>query len=73
VIVEEEAREIRAMADRLLGGASLGEITRDLRRRGVPTVTGTAWSAAAARDILIRPSLGGVQGEQVRLPGAAYG
>jgi DNA invertase Pin-like site-specific DNA recombinase len=55
VLKEDEAAEIRKSADAILAGVSLRQVTADLRRRGVPTVTGLPWSPNAWRDILLRP------------------
>ena len=58
---EAEAAVIRqAAADVLDHGTSLKAIARDLRDRGVPTVTGTAWSASTLRDILVKPTVAGI-------------
>src|ERR1019366_5076477 len=40
----EETAEIRRAADAILAGVSLRQVTASLRDRGVPTVTGAAWS-----------------------------
>lgn len=53
---EAEAEEIRQAAAKVLAGASLREITANLRQRQVPTVTGKPWTPATLRDILLRPS-----------------
>ena len=55
VIRESEAEEIRKATDSILAGVTLRQVTADLRRRGVPTVTGGAtWTPIAVRDILLR-------------------
>src|SRR6266700_3873607 len=56
----EAAVITQAAADVLDRGTSLKAIARDLRDRGVPTVTGTAWSASTLKDILIKPCLAGI-------------
>jgi DNA invertase Pin-like site-specific DNA recombinase len=66
VVRETEAAEIRRAADAILAGVSLRQVTADLRRRGVPTVTGVPWSAEAWKEILLRPRNAGLvvyQGE----------
>src|ERR1035441_191117 len=51
----EETAEIRRAADAILAGVSLRQVTASLRDRGVPTVTGAAWSTVTVRDMLLRP------------------
>ena len=58
--VPAEAAEIRQAAESLLAGASLRELAADLRRREVPTVTGTKWGNRTLRDILLRPRNAGL-------------
>jgi site-specific DNA recombinase len=60
VVRDIEATEIRRAADAILAGVSLRQVTADLRRRGVPTVTGVPWTPAAVRDILLRPRNAGL-------------
>ena len=69
-IVEAEAAEIRRWADMVLAGVSLRAIDADLRERGVPTVTGTPWTSATVRDILLRPRNAGLAVYQVRAAAA---
>lgn len=54
-IRQVEAGEIVKAADAILAGVSLRQAVADLRRRGVPTVTGAPWSTITLRDILRRP------------------
>jgi site-specific DNA recombinase len=74
-VVPAEAQVIRDAAESILDkGVSLKAIARDLRDRGVPTVTGTAWSAKTLRDVLIKPGVAGLAvqrengGEPVLVP-----
>jgi site-specific DNA recombinase len=60
IVNEAEAAEIRRSADAILAGVSLRQVTADLRRRGVPTVTGVPWTPIAWRDILLRPRNAGL-------------
>jgi site-specific DNA recombinase len=60
VIRESEAAEIRKATDAILAGVSLRQVTADLRRRNVPTVTSAAWSSVAWRDVLLRPRNAGL-------------
>lgn len=61
----DEAAEIRQWADHILGGGSLGEIVRDLNRRGVPTASWrpplvvAPWTKQQVRQILLRRRLAG--------------
>lgn len=55
-----EAAEIVNAADAVLSGVSLSQIVADLRRRGVPTVTGTEWTTRTLRYILLRPRNAGL-------------
>jgi DNA invertase Pin-like site-specific DNA recombinase len=59
--VEDEAGVIRQAASDILDRRiSLKAVARDLRERGVPTVTGTQWSAETLRDVLIKPAVAGL-------------
>lgn len=61
IIVEAEAEVIRRAAWEILDrGVSLKAVARDLRDRGVPTVTGTRWSTSILRDVLIKPATAGL-------------
>ena len=58
---EAEAGVIRqAAADILDRGISLKAIARGLREAGMPTVTGTAWTASTLRDVLSKPAVAGL-------------
>lgn len=64
----EEALVIHDCSVRLVQGASLRSLAGDLRKREVPTVTGTRWTAETLRDILLRPRNAGrmvYQGEEI--------
>jgi len=55
---ESEAEVVRWATEAVLQGDqadSLRSLAADLRKRGVPTVTGAKWSPETLRDILIRP------------------
>lgn len=61
LIVPEEAALLRqAAADILDRGITIGAIARDYRDRGIPTVTGAAWSARTVKDVLIKPTIAGI-------------
>ena len=57
VIDETEAAALRAAAADLLKGVSLKAVIRDLRAKGVVTVTGADWSTRTLRDALVKPSV----------------
>jgi len=60
LVVDSEAAVLRQAADDILDrGISLKAVARDLRERGVLTVSGTAWSAKTLREVLIKPAVGG--------------
>jgi site-specific DNA recombinase len=60
IVVEPEAAELRKGAAALLNGVSLKAVVRDLKARGVGTVTGVPWTASTLRDVLSKRSLSGV-------------
>ena len=57
LIVPEEAAVLRWAAEHLLTGGSLKWLGRDLRERGVPTVTGAPWTTSTLRDALMKPAI----------------
>lgn len=57
LVVPAEAALIEQAAGQVLGNVSLKAIARDWRDRGVPSVTGAAWSAETLRDVLAKPAL----------------
>lgn len=54
-----EAAEILRWAIHVLAGGSLGDLVRDLNKRGVATVQGGAWGKQQIRQVLVRPRLSG--------------
>ena len=63
-----EAAEIVQAADALLARVPIRQITADLRRRGVRTVTGATWKPTTGREILRRPRNAGIlvyRGEEI--------
>lgn len=63
IVKEDEAQEIRQAAEDILrdeDGISLKAIARDLRERGVPTVTGVPWTPSTLRDVLLKPANAGL-------------
>ena len=55
----EEKVIVQAAADILDRDISLKAITRDLRDRRVPTVTGAQWNTRTLRDVLLKPAVAG--------------
>jgi len=72
VIDKAEAAVLRRVAADVLDlGITLAACARDLRERGVPTVTGAAWSAETLRVVLRKPAIAGLtkkEGELVEAP-----
>jgi site-specific DNA recombinase len=61
LVVDDEAEIIdQAAKDILDHDVSLKAIARDWRERGVPTVTGAAWTASTLRDVLLKPANAGL-------------
>ena len=61
IVVDAEAAVIcQAAADILDRGISLKAAAAGLRARGVPTVTGAAWTASTLRDVLSKRALAGL-------------
>jgi DNA invertase Pin-like site-specific DNA recombinase len=55
VVNEEEAKIVREVADRLLLGASLRAVCRDLNERGVKTVSGKPWTSTTLKRMVLSP------------------
>jgi site-specific DNA recombinase len=60
-VIPEEAAIIVEAAARILAGASLRSVTRDLNTRAVPTVNGPRWTERVLRQILISPRVAGLR------------
>ncbi len=71
-IDQDEATVIRNAAAAILDrNVSLQAVTRDLRERRVPTVTGVTWTPGILRDVLLKPAVAGLavyKGEQREAP-----
>jgi DNA invertase Pin-like site-specific DNA recombinase len=61
VIKDEEAREIRATAAKLLGGGTISSVMTDWNRRGVRRAEGGLWYARNIRDLLTNPRIAGLR------------
>jgi site-specific DNA recombinase len=70
-VVAEEATVVQELAARVLAGESLHELVRDLNRRGVPTVTGVAWSRVSVRTLLCGPRIAGLRQHRGVIVGSA--
>ena len=55
MVNEDEAKIIREAADRLLLGASLRAVCRDLNERGVKTVSGKPWTSTTLKRMVLSP------------------
>ena len=70
---ETEAGVIESAAAAILDqGISLKAIARDLRDRGVPTVTGCQWTASTLRDVLSKPAVAGLAAHRGELRPAPW-
>lgn len=74
--IPAEVEVIRDCARKVLAGASLRGLARDLRAAQVPTVTGTPWTSLSLRRTLLRPRNAGLavwQGEALEGDGTLWG
>jgi DNA invertase Pin-like site-specific DNA recombinase len=55
----DEAKVVKGIFDGIQRGQSLRSMAADLNARGVPTVTGTAWTPQRLRDIALAPVYAG--------------
>jgi site-specific DNA recombinase len=60
-LLDDEAAEVRRVAERILGGESLGSITRDLNARGVRTGRDSEWTSANLGRAMRSPHLAGLR------------
>lgn len=56
-----EAKVIREIADRLLGGETIRGLAADLNDRDVTTSTGGKWSPHVLKGLMIRPRIAGIR------------
>lgn len=70
-IRESDAVMLREVAKRILAGEAIGEICRDLNRRGYGTATGGDWDHGALKKLMMRPRLAGLLARHGRIVGAA--
>jgi site-specific DNA recombinase len=68
-VVPEEATVIVECADRILAGASLRSVTRDLNARGVQSVKQRPWTPRVLRSILISPRIAGLRAHNGEIVG----
>lgn len=70
---QAEAAVITEAAAAILDrGVSLKAAARDLRDRGVPTVTGAPWAASTLRDVLSKPAVAGLAAHKGELHPAPW-
>lgn len=62
LIVDAEAAVLRACAERILAGASLRAIVKDLNTRGILSARGGRWTVQALRRVLLKPTVAGLAG-----------
>lgn len=60
-IREDEAAEIKRLADAVICGQSLRSLALEMNERGVPTVKGGRWASSHLRSMLLRPRLAGLR------------
>lgn len=70
-IVPEEAEVVREIARRILEDESTTAIAADLQARGVPTVTGTAWSQRSVKSVVTKPRVAGLRSHKDVVVGEA--
>ncbi|MGW4423998.1 recombinase family protein [Streptosporangium sp. NPDC004631] len=70
-IVEDEAKEIRWMAARLLEGMSLYSIADNLNARGIKPVRSERWNTASIKSVLKSPRVAGLRVHLGKVTGAA--
>jgi site-specific DNA recombinase len=66
-----EVAEIRYAAKRIIDGASINQVCRELDERGVPTVRGRPWSARALAGVLAGPRVAGLRVHRGEVVGPA--
>ncbi len=60
-VVDDEATQLRRMADHILAGGSIAKLAITLRDDGIPTSTGTDWSRRAITRALANPRIAGLK------------
>jgi DNA invertase Pin-like site-specific DNA recombinase len=70
-IRQSDADMLREVADRILTGEAVGEICRDLNRRGFRTTTDGEWDHGALKKLMLRPRLAGLLARHGRIVGPA--
>ncbi len=68
---EDEAAEIKRLAEAVIRGQSLRSLALELNERGVPTVKGRRWSSAHLGKMLVRPRLAGLRQHRGKIIGQA--
>lgn len=61
VVAPDEAEAVKFMADRILVGATLAQVARELDALGVPTRQGGRWRDSTVRMVLIKPAVAGLR------------
>ena len=60
-VLDDEAHELRLMAERVLAGWSLRSVAVDLQHRGVKTTTGREWTGKLVSQTLSSPRVAGLR------------
>lgn len=68
---EPEAVIIKDLSERVLAGASLSSLTKELNEREIPTATGGRWSVTPLKLMLIRPRNAGLREHHGEVVGPA--
>jgi DNA invertase Pin-like site-specific DNA recombinase len=66
-----EAKALRYMARRVLEGASLLAVARELDAKGIPTKEGRAWHHSTVRAVLLNPAVTGLRVHRRQVAGPA--
>jgi site-specific DNA recombinase len=61
VVNPDEARALQVMADRVLAGASLLRVARELDAEGISTREGRRWHHSSVRAALVNPAVAGLR------------
>jgi DNA invertase Pin-like site-specific DNA recombinase len=73
VIEPDEARVVRLMSDRLIGGFSLQAVATELNQAGTPTPRGgPRWVPKVVRGVVAKPTIAGLRGHHGALSPARW-
>jgi len=69
-IDKKEAKIVREMVDRFIGGESLRSIAHDVNARGIPTSTGSKWGMTTVRKVITGYRVAGLRVHRGEVIGA---